>query len=169
MKKRLFLMAAVAFFAFVSFVTGAHAQMLTSGWDTHEVRQLFNYGVKNQSGEYLGRIQDFVVDSNGRITFAIISQPGFLGIRGKAVAVPFEALSFGSEKQEFVLDMSREMFASAPQFDKKADLGNRTWAEGVYRYFGIQPYWTEGGGGSTMEPMKHGQEMEDSPSYEYDD
>ena len=62
---------------------------------------------------------------------------------GKPVAVPFEALSLGSEKNQFVLDMSWEKFASIPAFDKKNDLANREWAGQVYKYFGLQPYWTE--------------------------
>jgi len=168
MKNMFFALVIVAVLTLASFAADAYADgMMTKSWGAYEVSQLLNYGVKNHSGEFLGRIQDFVVDSDGRIAYAVITQPGFLGIRGKAVAVPFEALSFGGEKREFVLDMSREKFASAPIFDKKADLGNRARAEEVYRYFGIQPYWTEGGSGSTMEHMKPGQPMEDSP-YEYD-
>jgi hypothetical protein len=38
------------------------------------------------------------------------------------------------------------------------DLTNETWAENVYRYFGRQPYWTEGG------LVKEGMEsMEEEP------
>jgi sporulation protein YlmC with PRC-barrel domain len=162
MNKTLLMLAVVSVLSFGVYVANSHAEgMATSGWGNYEMRQLLNYYVKNHAGEYLGRVEDFVIDSNGRIAFAIISQPGFLGIRGKAVGVPFEALSFGSEKHEFVLDMSREKFASAPLFDKKADLGNLTWAGDVNRYFGVQPYWTDGGG-STMK------DMERYPSYDYD-
>jgi hypothetical protein len=66
-----------------------------------------------------------------------------LGIRGEPVAVPFQTLSFGSGKNELVLDMNWEKFASAPPYDRKTDLENSAWAADVYRYFGIQPYWTE--------------------------
>jgi len=163
MNKTLLVLAVVSVLSFAVYVADSHAEgMATSSWGNYEVRPLLNYYVKNHAGEYLGRIEDFVIDSNGRIAFAVISQPGILGLRGKAVAVPFDALSFASQKHEFVLDMSREKFASAPLFDRKTDMGNRSWAGDVYRYFGVQPYWTEGGG-ATME------RMERSPEYDYDD
>ena len=88
-------------------------------------------------------MQDLVIDPNGRVVLAIISKPGVLGIRGESVAVPFEALSFGSKNRQLVLDMTWQRFASAPRYDRKADLENPAWAADVYRYFGMQPYWTE--------------------------
>jgi sporulation protein YlmC with PRC-barrel domain len=112
-------------------------------WHIYEVKQLLNYSVKNHEGETLGRMQDFVVDAGGRILFAVVSKPGFLGIRGEPVAVPFESLSFGDEKNELVLRVSRERFASAPRFDLKTGAENGAWAAEIYRYFGVQPYWTE--------------------------
>ena len=117
--------------------------MAIEGWHIYELKPLLNYGVINHQGQYLGRMQDFVMDSNGRIVFAIISKPGVLGIRGESVAVPFQTLSFGSEKNKLVLDMSREKFASAPRYDRKTDLENSAQAANIYRYFGVQPYWTE--------------------------
>ena len=144
MKRFVSALAVISILSFGLFGAGSYAEtMATEGWHIYEVRQLLNYGVRNHQGEYLGRMQDFVIDSNGRVVFAIISKPGILGIRGEPVAVPFVALSFGSEKGELVLDMSRDRFASAPHYDRKTDLENPAWAVDVYRYFGIQPYWTE--------------------------
>jgi sporulation protein YlmC with PRC-barrel domain len=144
MNKALSVFAVVFVLGLMAFVVNSDAEgMATKGWDTHEVSQLLRCNVRNHDGQFLGRIEDFVVDSNGRIAFAIITQPGVLGIRGKPVAVPFETLTLGSEKNEFVLDMSWEKFASMPKFDQKADLGNRAWATEVYRSFGLEPYWTE--------------------------
>jgi len=141
------IVSALAVFSFLSFGlfgAGSYAEtMATEGWHIYEVKQLLNYGVRNHQGEYLGRMQDFVIDSNGRVVFAIISKPGVLGIRGEPVAVPFQILSFGSRKNELFLDMSWEKFASAPRYDRKTDLENSAWTVNVYRYFGVQPYWTE--------------------------
>ena len=144
------------------FVTSSHAEeMMAKGWSSHEVSQLLHDTVANRNGKYLGRIQDFVTDSNGRISFAIVSKPGYLGIRGKPVAVPFEALSFASEKNEFVLNMSWKKFTSMSEFDKKADLENPAWAAKAYRYFGVQPYWTEEGQKPNKDPYRWGGEAQD--------
>ncbi len=141
MKKHISAMAVISILCLGLLVTASHAQ--TKGWNIYEVKQLLNFSVKNHQGEYLGRMQDFIVDSSGRIIFAVVSKPGFLGIRGESVAVPYDALSFGTGKNELVIDASREKFASAPNFDLKARTENGAWAAEVYRYFGVQPYWTE--------------------------
>jgi len=100
----------------------------------------------NHQGQYLGRIQDFVFDQDGHVTFAVI---GFWNwnwrtIGGNSVAVPFNALTYEhhGKHREVVLDMSWEKFQSAPRF-AKTDLMDRQRAEEVYKYFGLQPYWTE--------------------------
>ncbi len=126
------------------FVASSHAQgKMARSWNAYEVSQLINYYVVNRNGKYLGRIQDFVTDSDGRIAFAIVSKPGFLGIKGNPAAVPFEALSFASKKNEFVLNMGWKQFVSMPDFNKGADLDNPAWAANTYRDFGVQPYWTK--------------------------
>ena len=123
---------------------GSYAEPVAGkSWHIYEIKQLLNYSVRNHQGEYLGRMQDFVVDPSGRILFAVVSKPGFLGIRGEPVAVPFESFAFGNEKNELVLRVSREKFASAPRFDLNVGTENGAWAAEVYRYFGVQPYWTE--------------------------
>jgi hypothetical protein len=105
-----------------------------------EVGQILGSSVMNAQKEYLGSINDFIID-NERITFAILSHGGFWGIGRKLVAIPFGALSYEKMDRHFVLDISREKLESAPRFDRNTDLGNRQWAEDVYRYFGLQPYW----------------------------
>ena len=107
-----------------------------------EMSALTGTHVKNLQGEYLGRISDFVLDHEGRIAFAIIAHGGFLGMGERSVAVPFHTLSYGQKERYFTVDISRERFAAAPIFDRH--MLSRTWAEDAYRYFGLQPYWTEG-------------------------
>lgn len=114
-------------------------------WANYQISKLLWSDVENPQGEYLGRITDFMIDSNGRIEFAVV-QVGFpeVGRDSELVAVPFGALSRPGGKY-YVLDTSRERLASAPRFDEKKDLSNRAFAEDVYRYFGLEPSWTEGG------------------------
>jgi len=146
MRRTALILAFISLVGLGAFVPSSHAErMMTKGWKTQEVRQLLNYVVVNRNGKFLGRIEDFVTDSDGRIAFAIISKPGILGIRGRPVAVPFEALSLANKKNEFVLNISWKRFASMPDFDKGVDLGNPAWAADTYRYFGVEPYWTEEG------------------------
>ncbi len=162
MRRTALILVVISLLGLGVFVARLSAQEMTAkGWSAHEVSQLLNYSVVNRNGRFLGRIQDFVTNSDGRIAFAIISKPGFLGMRGKPVAVPFETLSFSGEKNEFVINMSWKKFTSMPDFDKRADLENPAWAANTYRYFGVQPYWTEEGKKWNRDPYQWGGEAQD--------
>ena len=57
------------------------------------------------------------------------------------LAVPFGTLSCAG--QDCTLDSSYEKLASSPVFISKDELTERKLADDIYRYFGVQPYWTE--------------------------
>jgi hypothetical protein len=124
-----------------------------------EVSKMTGKEVMGMNGDKLGTIKDFVVDPNGHV-FALISGGD---MSGKTVAVPFEAFSFagmtGMDKDHFSLNLSKDQLSNAPDFNQSA-LSDRTWSEGVYRHFGIQPRWSDQGmtgygtqGGSSQEKM----------------
>ena len=153
------MIALAAVFALGTFATGAYAsEEMAKGMNRpYGMSELLGSGVKNLQGDYLGRITDLVVDSHGRVTFAVLAHGGFLGMGGTSVAVPFEALTFDPKGKHFAFDITRERLNTAPAFSMR-DLTNETWAENVYRYFGRQLYWTEGG------LVKEGMEsMEEEP------
>jgi hypothetical protein len=144
MDRTIMTVAVISILSFGLFIAPSHGERtVAEGWNSYQLTDLLNSRVKNHEDQYLGRIQGFVIDSNGRVAFAIISRHRILGLRGKPAAVPFETLSFEREKNAFVLGMSREKFASLPNYDRSADLDNTQWAAEVYRHFGLQPYWTE--------------------------
>jgi len=99
--------------------------------------------VLNPKGEYLGRVSDFVIDSQGHVTFVVVSHGGFLRIGETDVAIPFGSFTYDRQKSHFVLDLTRDKLNTAPVFTKR-DLYIEKWAEDVYRHFGQAPYWTEG-------------------------
>ncbi len=117
-------------------------EMMGKSGETSEVSELLGKGVKNPKGEDLGTITDVVVGPEGRVAFAVLSYwvSGDMQMR---VAVPFSALSCEGEK--CILNASKETFDSAPTFVSEDDLAERKLAEDIYRYFGVQPYWTEEG------------------------
>ncbi len=140
------MMALVAVFALGLFAASAYAseEMAKGMHRPYGLSELLGSNVKNLQGDYLGRITDLVVDPHGKVTFAVLSHGGFLGMGGASVAVPFEALKYDSAGEHFALDITPQRLNSAPAFTMR-DLTNEKWAEDVYRYFGRQPYWTEGG------------------------
>jgi hypothetical protein len=171
MKKIIIFVMLISLFSFGYMVANSYAtEPMTKGSSKpYEASKLVGTPVRNLQGEYLGRVSDFIINKD-RIAFGILSHGGFLGMGGKLVAIPFGALSYEHTGGYFALDISRERLESAPEFDRTR-FASPTWAEDVYRFFGLQPYWTEGGygeeGSPTMEEESMKKEiMEDFPSKE---
>jgi hypothetical protein len=97
--------------------------------------------VQSKNEKVTARINDLVIDSrDGRVAFLVLDGvPG----RTEQVAVPFSELSMSGHA--FVLNTTQEQLATAPSFNKLADMKNLRYAEDVYKHFGQQPYWTEEG------------------------
>jgi sporulation protein YlmC with PRC-barrel domain len=100
--------------------------------------------VRNQDGENVGKIEDFVMDmETGRIAYAVLSFGGFLGMGDKLFAVPFQSMQFDVEDEEFVLDVNIERLKNAPGFDRNhwPKMGEREWGSKIHAYYGQKPYW----------------------------
>ncbi len=96
--------------------------------------------VEDSRRDYLGEIVEVLTGPEGHVAFAVLRY--WISDDTQArVAVPVEALS--CEGQACVLQASREMLESAPPLISKDDLNDPKMAENIYRYFGVQPYWTE--------------------------
>ena len=160
------MMALVSVFALGLFAASAYAsEEMAKGLDRpYGLTEIVGSGVKNLQGMYLGRITDLVIDPHGRVAFAVLSHGGFLRMGETSVAVPFGTLTYDQMGRHFALDISTERLKSAPAFAMK-DLASEKWAEDVYRYFGRQPYWTEGG--LVMEGMKPIEEERTGTMEEY--
>jgi len=117
-------------------------EMTSKGRGPSEVSKLSGAMVKNPQGEDLGTITDVVTGPEGRAAFVVLSY-WISDDTLKRIAVPFGALS--CEKQSCVLHASKDTMDSAPLFVSEGDLAERKLAEDIYRYFGVQPYWTEEG------------------------
>ena len=100
--------------------------------------------VRNLEGDVLGKIEELMVDlDDGRITYAVLSFGGFLGLHDKLVAIPWDALTVDLEAHEFILNINKERLESAPGFDKEnwPQMADREWAQNIYEYYGHRPYW----------------------------
>jgi len=102
--------------------------------------------VKSPQGEEYGKIEDVVIDTNGRVPLTVV------GSGGKSVAVPFGAMKYDKEGKYLVLDLGRERYDSLPSFSKES-LAQREWVEETYKLFGQAPYWSEEEVAEDIEPM----------------
>ena len=101
--------------------------------------------VVNLAGEDIGRIEELMIDvTTGRVAYAVLSFGGFLGIGGKLFALPWSALTVDEAQKRFVVNVSHDALDKMPGFDKDnwPDLNDLEYATGVYRQWGVTPYWT---------------------------
>ncbi len=151
--KKFFSILTVVVVLSLGFAAASQASsMVRSELKTYDATNLIGLTVKARDGVKLGQIFDFVLDSQGHVDFAIVSQvtpPDLVDPwSGHIVAVPFGALRISegkSQKIHVVFNADKEKFYEAPDFYSNKDLANVQKATGMDRYFGIQPSWTEGG------------------------
>jgi len=150
MKKILNAIAGLSILTFgLPVAKGYTSESNRKGWDrSYQVSEIIGLWVKNHQGRYLGRVRDLVFDPGGHVMFAIIGYTKFNWrlIGENSVVVPLNALVYerNAKHPMVVVDISFEKFQSAPKFAKTELTDRRREAE-VYRYFGRQPHWTEGG------------------------
>ncbi len=96
--------------------------------------------VQTSNGEAVAQVNDFVIDfSNDQVVYSVLSDVG--GTEGRMVAVPFSELS-KSGGNLVTLRISKERLLDSPAFTE-TDMTNLRYADSVYRYYGVQPYWEE--------------------------
>ena len=104
---------------------------------------LIGNDVYNSQDQDLGDIKEIMLDMRtGRISYAVLSFGGFLGMGTKLFAVPWDALKLDTINKRFVLDVPADRLESAPGFDQDAwpNMADRSWSDGIHAYYGTKPY-----------------------------
>jgi sporulation protein YlmC with PRC-barrel domain len=80
------------------------------------VNKIMSMGIINMNGEDIGLVEDFALDEDGKIQYAIVSVGGFMGLGGKKVAVPFNQLKVIQSDDKIGLDATKEQMEQAKEF-----------------------------------------------------
>ena len=99
--------------------------------------------VKNPAGEDLGKVEDLMIDLQaGRISYAVLSFGGFLGLGDKFFAIPWSLLEVDTDEECFRLDLDKSVLENAPGFDKDnwPQFVTREWLSDLYVYYNLPPY-----------------------------
>ena len=100
---------------------------------------LIGNDVYSQNEEDLGDIKEIMLDtSTGKVSYAVLSYGGFLGMGEKLFAVPWEALKLDTINKRFVLNVDSEKLESAPGFDKDnwPNMADEKWADHIHSFYG---------------------------------
>lgn len=104
---------------------------------------LIGNDVYNQKDENLGDIKEIMLEvRSGRVSYAVLSFGGFLGMGEKLFAVPWTALTLDTVNKRFVLNVEKDRLKSAPGFDKDKwpNMADSSWAKSIHDYYGTKPY-----------------------------
>jgi hypothetical protein len=100
--------------------------------------------VYNRQDEHLGSVHNFLVDkATGQVVYAVMSFGGFLGIGQSYHPLPWKVLNYDKGRGGFIVDLNRSQLEKAPTYTD-GDVPNwsdRTYGNGIDRYYGMQPYW----------------------------
>ncbi|KTD52577.1 PRC-barrel domain protein [Legionella quinlivanii] len=94
--------------------------------------------VKNNAGEYLGDINEVVLDKiSGRVNYLVLDFGGFMGFGNKFFAIPWHLFNYNKEDDCFVLQIEKERLKNAPGFDKDnwPNFADSSFASSLEKYY----------------------------------
>ena len=89
----------------------------------------------------IGEIDHLMIDKvSGRVTYAVMSFGGLLGLGHSHYPIPWGALKYDTKLDGYVTGISEQQLKDAPAFsdDSWAD---RNWERQTYEHYKVQPYW----------------------------
>lgn len=87
-------------------------QLLASGYRASKV---IGSNIVNEANDVVGTLADLIVTPDARVSFAVLSVGGFLGVNGKYVVVPYSALQV-QDKHLVLRDGSKATLMGLPEF-----------------------------------------------------
>ena len=98
------------------------------------------FEVRDIDNRPLGRVDDLVIDTVGRVRFLKVGDGGILGVGRVHRLVPVDIVKGVAGDCAF-LDVTKEQLAFAPAW---RPLDDGTYVADVVRYFGCPPFWSPG-------------------------
>ncbi|TPW26814.1 PRC-barrel domain-containing protein [Pararhizobium mangrovi] len=100
--------------------------------------------VHDADGTHIGHVEDLVIGKReGRVSYAILSVGGFLGIGSELHPLPWDKLAFNQDQGGYTVDVTRKELEEAPRYapESEPDWDDIVWGRAVYDYYGIPPYF----------------------------
>ena len=97
--------------------------------------------VYNRDGERLGTIKNFMVGKrDGRVRYAVLSFGGLLGMGERFHPLPWDVLTYDTEKGGYVVDLDKEILKNSPSYERGSEpTYDRAYGKQVHGYYGIPP------------------------------
>lgn len=93
--------------------------------------------VDSRDGDSIGSVHAFMVHKgSGRVTHAVLSLGGFLGMGKSYYPLPFELLQFDPVRDLYVVTIDRRMLEGGPSWANNAPVFDQAYADRVASYYG---------------------------------
>lgn len=99
--------------------------------------------VFDPSGEHIGSIERIMVEKrSGRVSYAVLSFGGFMGIGDDHYPLPWSMLEYDTDLGGYRVNVTKEQLESAPHYARGEDFDySESRSRDIYDYYGIPPYW----------------------------
>ena len=99
------------------------------------------YGANDQK---IGSIERVMIDKiSGRVSYAVLSFGGFLGIGDEHYPLPWQSLKYDTNLGGYRTGITESQLKGAPKFrkDQSWEYEDRGRESALYSYYGATPYW----------------------------
>lgn len=98
--------------------------------------------VYNRKGDKLGSIKNFMVGKvSGHAEYAVIEFGGILGMGNDYYPVPWDMLTYETDKGGYVVDLTQEQLDSAPRHGTAFPEYDHNYGRRIFDYYGMAyPY-----------------------------
>src|SRR6476659_9780837 len=97
--------------------------------------------VYDMKGTKIGEIDHLMIDKvSGRVTYAVMSFGGFIGLGHSHYPLPWAALKYDTKLGGYVTGVTEKQLQDAPAFSDDS-WSNRNWEAQTYKHYNVPPYW----------------------------
>lgn len=105
---------------------------------TEDVQGTNVYGPEDTK---VGEIDHLMIDKlSGRVTYAVMSFGGFLGLGHSHYPLPWGALKYDTRLEGYRTGVTEAQLRDAPELSDDA-WTNREWEQRVHTHYNVPPYW----------------------------
>lgn len=90
----------------------------TMGDGAIKASKVIGQTVKDSAGQDVGSLRELILDQDVRVSEAILSVGGFMGMGGKQIAVSWDNLTFHPEQETIRINQRKEDLEKAPSYQE---------------------------------------------------
>lgn len=95
--------------------------------------------VESRDGDVTGSVYSFLIHKDsGKVTHAVLSLGGFLGVGKSYYPLPFELLQFDPVRDRYVVTVDKRMLEGGPSWASNAPVFDQAYADRVASYYGVR-------------------------------